>query len=94
MKNIAAVVPPIAILIFFIIFLGYVRTWSMPTQYKNEITVDKPEKVPIAISNAVHDVSSRNFVVVHLSVSVNQLKRTFTVKCGGIDSGKLISLDN
>ena len=62
---------------------------SLKCDYKTIIEVDDSSKVELAISNAVNDVKSRNFVVIKLDVETWHDKQ-FRVTCGGIDRGNLL----
>ena len=66
---------------------------QVPCDYEKRIEVDKAEKVPQAITNAILDVESRNFVVVNLQVRECFIDRTFEVRVKGLDKGSLLNLD-
>ena len=74
------------------IALGTVTPAPVRPDYTVTICVDKSEKVEQAISNAMHEVVRRDFVLVELDV-----KRTFvgdfTVRGRGIARGNLLGLD-
>ena len=61
--------------------------WSLPepvgAQYMKQIEVDSSEKIEWALSNAVHDVESHDFVVTAISVNYWPLKKSFIIRCGG-----------
>ena len=58
--------------------------------YTKIIEVDSSEKIEWAISNAVHDVKSRDFVVKYLNVDYCWVDKTFRIECGGIERGNLL----
>lgn len=66
---------------------------QVPCDYEKRIEVDKAEKVPQAITNAIQDVESRNFIVVNLQVRECFIDRTFEVRAKGLDKGSLLNLD-
>lgn len=57
--------------------------------YARIIQVDDSSKIEQAISNAVNDVRSRNFVVTKLDVETWH-DRSFKITCGGVDRGNLL----
>ena len=85
----------IGYILLAVVVFGLVTAYVIPVyveigrDYTKTIEVDSSEKVEYAISNAVHDVKSRNFVVNTLSVKYCWINKTFTVRCGGIDRGNL-----
>ena len=62
---------------------------SLGCDYKTTVVVDDSLKVEWAISNAVDDVKSRNFVVTKLDVRTWHDKK-FKVTCGGVDKANLL----
>ena len=64
---------------------------TMSTDYTKTIVVDKSAKIEQALSNAVNDVHSRNFIVIHVNVKRRLIGGNFTVTCGGIEQGNLLS---
>ena len=57
--------------------------------YARTIQVDDSSKIEQAISNAVNDVKSRNFIVIKLGVETWH-DRSFKITCGGVDRGNLL----
>ena len=57
--------------------------------YARTIQVDDSSKIEQAISNAVNDVKSRNFIVIKLDVETWH-DREFKITCGGVDRGNLL----
>ena len=57
--------------------------------YARTIQVDDSSKIEQAISNAVDDVKTRNFIVIKLDVKTWQ-DRSFKITCGGVDRGNLL----
>lgn len=77
----------IAVLFFTMIF----GKSTMSTDYARTIVVDDSAKIEQALSNAVNDVHSRNFTVIQVNVKRRFLDGKFTVTCGGIERGNLLS---
>ena len=81
----------VILIVFIISLLCFIPAYiGTDIDYMKTITVDSSEKVEYAISNAVHDVKSRNFVVNTLSVKYCWIDKTFVIRCGGIDRGNLL----
>ncbi len=57
--------------------------------YARIVQVDDSSKIEQAISNAVNDVKSRNFIVIKLNVETWH-DREFKITCGGVDRGNLL----
>ena len=57
--------------------------------YARTIQVDDSSKIEQAISNAINDVKSRNFIVIKLDVE-SWHDREFKITCGGVDRGNLL----
>lgn len=80
--------------VFCILFIGWL-VWfvffysDVGCDYKTIVKVDDSSKVEWAISNAVNDVESRNFVVTKLDVETWHNKE-FRVTCGGVDKANLL----
>ena len=75
---------------FFFVFTSPV---DIRPAYERRIDVDSSEKIEWALSNAVHDVESRNFVVTGLSVEKFPLMHCFTIRCSGMDRGAILKLE-
>ena len=79
----------------FAVALGVWMIWflacsgSINYDYARTIQVDDSSKIEQAISNAVNDVKSRNFIVIKLDVETRH-DREFKITCGGIDRGNLL----
>ncbi len=65
---------------------------QLPFEYSTKISVDKPDKIENAISNAVYDLGKRDFVPVHLEVNWHPFGKTYVIYAKGIDRTKLRSL--
>ncbi len=82
----------IGALIAIIIILSVPSRYSsIRNDYTREIVVDDSSKVEQAISNAVNDVVSRNFIVKMVDVKFDWLNEKYVISCGGIDRGNLIA---
>lgn len=79
----------------FVIAFGIWMIWflvcdsDIKCDYARIIKVDDSSKIEQAISNAVNDVKSRNFVIIRLDVETWHDK-VFTVTCEGVDKANLI----
>ena len=79
----------------FAIALGIWIIWflacdsDIKCDYARTIQVDDSSKIEQAISNAVNDVKSRNFIVIKLDVETWH-DREFKITCGGVDRGNLL----
>lgn len=67
------------------------RYRNIRNDYTREIVVDDSSKVEQAISNAVDDVVSRDFIVKTVDVKFDWLDEKYVISCGGIDRGNLIA---
>lgn len=80
--------------VFCILFIGWF-VWCMffysavECDYKTTVEVDDSSKVEWAISNAMNNIESRNFIVTRLDVET-WLDRKFRVTCGGVDKANLL----
>lgn len=61
-------------------------------EYTKTIIVDKSEKIPQALTNAIIDVQSRNFVIANIEVKKGIFSDTFLVTAEGIDAGTFLSI--
>ena len=77
----------LAIVVLGLIIPAYV---GIGRDYTKTIEVDASEKIEWAISNAVNDVKSRDFIVKYLNVEYCWIDKTFKVECGGIERGNLL----
>ena len=80
----------VALIAVIILLVFPSRYSSIRNDYTREIVVDDSSKVEQAISNAVNDVSSRNFVVKMVDVKFDWLNEKYVIFCGGIDRGNLL----
>jgi len=84
--------PLLVIVIITTLFVSIVFGKStMSTNYTKTIVVDDLAKIEQALSNAVNDVHSRNFIVSQVSVKRRWFDDKFIVTCGGIERGNLLS---
>lgn len=65
----------------------------MKSDYTAEIVVDKSEKIPVALSNAMHRVTSKGFIINNISINHNANQGKYTIKCGGIEEATLLKYD-
>ena len=91
MKLIAQIVGILLFISMYIFALCYF--WPSPsvlrTEYTTNISVDKPDKIENAISNAVSDLAKRDFVPVNLKVKWHPASKTYIIYASGIDRTKL-----
>ena len=66
-------------------FAIYYSPVQVHFDYSTRISVDKPDKIENAISNAVSDLEKRNFVPVSLEVNWHPRSKTYVVYARGID---------
>lgn len=86
---------PIVGILLIVFGIGFVICYSpvqLPSEYSTKISVDKPDKIENAISNAVSDLRKRDFVPVSLYVNWHPTSKTYVVYARGIDRTKLGSL--
>ena len=85
MKLIAQMV---VILLPIVSMVGYAIYYSptlLQSEYITKISVDKPDKIENAISNAVSDLDKRDFVPVNLEVKWFPANKTYVIYAKGID---------
>lgn len=75
----------------YIVFMLATGITTLDGSYKYKISVDSPEKIEYAISNAVNIVKSKDFVVIGLDVHIIS-KNRFSVVCKGIEKENLLDL--
>ena len=63
---------------------------GLASDYKCQIIVDKYEKIPQAMTNAVGDVTSRDFIVIDVGVEKFPLAKTYCITCRGITRARLL----
>lgn len=79
----------------FVLAFGIWLIWfladdnDIKCDYARTIQVDDSSKIEQAISNAMNDVKSRNFIVIKLGVETWH-DRSFKITCGGVDHGNLL----
>ena len=59
------------------------------SEYTTQISVETPDKIGNAISNAVADLEKRDFVPVYLDVMWHPVGKTYVIYARGIDRTKL-----
>ena len=94
-ESISKIVFECIVIGLFVTLVTIMIWWFRPSyscvksDYTKSIKVDSISKVEQAISNAIHDVESRNFIMIGLDVSVYN-KRNFEITCRGVDRGNLL----
>lgn len=61
----------------------------LKAEYTTKISVETPDKIGDAISNAVADLEKRDFVPVYLDVMWHPVGKTYVIYARGIDRTKL-----
>ena len=88
-SQIVSILLPIA---FLFGLIGYAICHS-PTklhpEYSTQISVETPDKIENAISNAVSDLEKRDFVPVELEVNWHPRSKTYVIYIWGIDRTNL-----
>jgi len=79
----------ILLIVFGIWFLICYSPVQLTSEYSTNISVDKPDKIENAISNAVSDLRKRDFVPVNLEVNWHPTSKTYVVYARGVDRTKL-----
>ena len=65
------------------------------SDYKMQMAVDKAEKIPAALSNAVEHITSKGFVLTHLCIDKPVGSDDCIITAGGKDPGNVLKiLDN
>ena len=82
----------ILLIVFMVVFALCQSPVQLPSEYSTRISVDKPDKIENAISNAVSDLRKRDFVPINLEVNWHPASKTYVVYARGIDRTKLGSL--
>ena len=67
---------------------------QVKADYTSRIVVDKSEKVEWALSNAVENVRSRNFVVTSVKTTYVRTTGNFVIECGGTELAHVFELGN
>lgn len=86
-------IPTIIISCIIVLFCLILTKKTIPRDYTCTIIVDDSAKIEQAISNAVCDITTRNFIVTRLAIYPHALSRNYTVECQGTTKGALLALD-
>ena len=84
-----------AMVCFFMLIvtvIGYAIVYSpclLQPEYSTSISVETPDKIENAISNAVSDLEKRDFVPVELEVKWYPARKTYAIYVWGIDRTRL-----
>ena len=65
---------------------------QIKADYTSQVVVDKSEKVPWAISNAMENVRSRNFVMTGLETIYVKTTGNFVIKCSGTEEAHVLKM--
>ena len=89
-----SIVQALFILIIIALTTFLILAWprSLESDYSCLIVVDKYEKIPQAMTNAVSDVTSRNFIVIDVGVEKYPMAKTYGVLCRGITKYRLLKM--
>ena len=84
----------VGIVCFLIIVLGIGSAiWHSPcplqSEYTTRISVETPDKIGGAVSNAVASLEKKDFVPVNLEVKWHPASKTYVIYARGIDRTKL-----
>ena len=99
MKHIEVVVTAILgiCMLSFLAFTLWATTHSnnavSNSDYTVNITVDKCEKIPQALSNATRRVVEKGFIVNKTRVDYNVFGETYSITCGGVEEATLLKLE-
>ena len=63
---------------------------KVKVDYTSRVVVDKSEKVPWAISNAMENVRSRNFVMTGLKTIYVKSTGNFVIECSGTEDAHVL----
>ena len=74
-----------------IIFAGVDAAVDVHYDYVVEVDVDCCQQLHSAVTNAVEQMKSRGFEIVHLNVKKRMLSKKYTVVCKGSDKKELAS---
>ena len=87
-----SIVEALFTLIIFAFIILLILAWpeKLESDYHCQIIVDKYEKIPQAMTNAVSDVTSRNFIVISVDVERYPLAKTYGITCRGITRARLL----
>ena len=65
---------------------------QVKADYTSQVVVDKSEKVPWAISNAMENVRSRNFVMTGLKTVYVRTTGNFVIECSGTEEAHVLKM--
>ena len=65
---------------------------QVKADYTSQVVVDKSEKVPWAISNAMENVRSRNFVMTNLKTIYVRMTGNFVIECSGTEEAHVLKM--
>lgn len=65
---------------------------QIKADYTSQVVVDKSEKVPWAISNAMENVQSRNFVITSLKTVYMKPTGNFVIECSGTEDAHVLKM--
>ena len=85
------------IVLALVLFIGAVIadvSSAIQVDYTMKMSVDKPEKICIAITNATECMRSKGFEVIGISVNKHVFSKKFTITCKGTDQATILNLDN
>jgi hypothetical protein len=93
METIKKIVGIVFILIL-VVGIGFAICYSpvelgMGAEYTTQISVETPDKIENAVSNAVADLEKRDFVPVGLTVRWHPARKTYVIRMGGMDRTSL-----
>ena len=89
MKLIAQIVGILLIISIVVWVLCDCSPVQLRYDYTAKVSVDKPDKIENAISNAVSDLRKRDFVPVSLAVKWYPAIKSYKIYASGIDRTKL-----
>ena len=88
----------VVVVLVFGMFIWEVLKINQPLygDYTANISVDKPEKIMPALSNAVRRVESKGFAVVGIHVSKEEFfaHKAFNIMVRGVDEATILKLDD
>lgn len=80
-----------ALVLIILVFMAFSLLMTVQPAYKKVIEVDSSDKIEQALSNAVNDVKSRDFVVVNMTLKRHPLSKTFSIEVGGRPRGDILA---
>lgn len=88
---ILAIIAVFTLIVGLLMFVTTTAEFPIDADYTQTCTVDKSEKIPIVLSNLVHIVESKNFIITDIDVS-KKTGHKFSITVKGTDYSNLISL--